>query len=216
VTTATAPTSSQDRCVLLRGISWQTYESLLNELQAEGQHLRLTYDQGLLEIMSPSPWHGKAGLLIARLVEIYTLEKQIPLVGLGNTTWRRESLAKGIEADECYYIQNAAWAAGREEFDLAVDPPPDLAIEIDITSSSLDKQSIYAALGVPELWRFENEKLIILQLSHSGIYEAAPVSLFLPALTPAVIERTVEERTSSKTDTQIMADFVKWVQSQSA
>src|SRR5205809_5465024 len=104
MTAPLAPPSSPDQRVLLRGISWSTYESLLRDL--DGQHVRLTYDRGMLEIMSPVlPRHGKTGLLIARLIEAYTLEMGIPLVGLSNTTWKKEALAKGLEADECYYIE---------------------------------------------------------------------------------------------------------------
>jgi Uma2 family endonuclease len=212
MTATVASFSSADQRVVLRGISWQTYESLVNEL--EGQHLRLTYDEGLLEIMSPSPRHGKTGVLIARLVEMFTFERNIPLVGLGDTTWRREALAKGLEADECYYIANAEWAAPREEFDLDVDPPPDLAVEVDITRSSLDKQSIYAALGVPELWRYEDEKLTIVTLGPDDKYTPVPQSPSLPKLPSNIVERFVRLRTSGKTDTQIMVDFVAWVRSQ--
>ncbi len=207
--TATAtPIPSAGQRVVLREISWQTYESLLREL--EGQHLRLTYDRGALEIMSPSPRHAKVGKLIARLVETFTLELNIPLVGLGNTTWRSESLERGLEADECYYVARADWAAGREDFDLTVDPPPDLAIEVDISSSSLKKREIYAALGVPELWRYEDDKLTIFVLSHKE-YAPALQSLNLPTLPPAVIEQFVRQRTKRTTDTAIVAEFAAWV-----
>ena len=196
--------------VLLRGVSWETYETLLREV--EGQHLRLTYDRGLLEIMSPSPKHGKIGKLIARLVETYTLEKEIPLVGLGTTTWKSEAIQRGLEADECYYVRNAEWAAPKEEFDLTVDPPPDLAIEVDITSSSLNKQEIYADLGVPELWRHEDERLKILLLDKATkTYVESLTSMALPELRPEVIDRFVTMRTSGATDTAILLQFAQWV-----
>ena len=208
MTIATAPTV--ERRVLMRGISWETYESLVREL--EGQQLRLTYDRGMLEIMSPSPKHGNVGKLVARIVEMYTLEKSIPLVGFGNTTWKSKALKKGAEADECYYVQHAEWAAGREEFDLNVDPPPDLVIEVDITSSSLNKQQIYADLGVPELWRHEDERLQVLLLDKATkTYVASPTSLSLPDLLPEVVDRFVAMRKSGATDTAILADFTRWV-----
>jgi len=147
---------------LLRNISWQTYEALLRDLV--NSHLRLTYDQGNLEIMSPSPQHAKIGKVLARMVETLTMELDIPLVALAKTTWKHEALAKGCEADECYYIPRADWATGRETFDLTVDPPPDLAIEVDVTSSSIDKLAIYAALKVPEVWRYQEPSLIVLHL----------------------------------------------------
>ena len=211
MTAIATPASSPDTRVLLRNVSWETYESLLHEL--EGQHLRLAYDRGLLEIMSPSQRHGRIGRLVARLVETYTLEMDIPIVGLGDATWRRKAVGRGVEADECYYIAHAEWAASREELDLDVDPPPDLAIEVDITRSSLDKESIYAALGVPELWRHEDDRLKIITLGDTGKYESAAISPSLPDLTPAVIERFLKLRTSGKTDTQILAEFTAWVRS---
>src|SRR5438067_1822722 len=126
--TAVLTRLSTDQRVLLRGVSWETYEALLRDL--EGSNTRLTYDQGLLEIMSPSQQHGRIGSLSARLVETFTYELQIPLIGLRNATWKRATLAKGAEADECYYIAaHAQWAAAREEIDIEVDPPPDLAVE---------------------------------------------------------------------------------------
>jgi Uma2 family endonuclease len=204
-----------ERRILLRDVSWETYETLLREL--EGQQLRLTYDRGLLEIMSPSPKHGKIGKLIARVVETFTLEKDIPIVGLGNTTWKSEVMRKGLEADECYYVQNAQWAAGRDEIDLNVDPPPDLAIEVDITSSSLDKQSIYAELGVPELWRHDDERLTILLLDKpTKRYRESSSSLCLPELLPEIVERYVRLRTSGMTDTAILAEFARWVRGATA
>ena len=205
----TAATPIVERRVLLRGVSWETYESLVREL--DGQHLRLTYDEGSLEIMSPSPKHGQIGKLVARIVETYTLEKNIPIVGFGNTTWKSEAIGKGLEADECYYVQHAEWAAGREEFDLQVDPPPDLAIEVDITSSSLDKQQIYAALGVPELWRYEDERLRILLRKSSGEYVTSTSSLSLPGLSPEIVERFVAMRKTGATDTAILTAFAQWV-----
>lgn len=212
MTTTIAPSSSADQFVVLHDISWETYESLVRDL--DDQPLRLTYDRGELEIMTLSPRHGRIGLLIARLVETFTLELHIPLVGLGNATWRRESLEKGIEADESYYLSHAQWAAGRNEIDLNIDPPPDLAIEVDISRSSLDKQSIYAALGVPELWRYEDDQLTIVQLDAQGHYQPVQTSPSLPHLSPDVIERFVRLRTSGKTDTEIVAAFVKWIHEQ--
>ena len=141
---------------------------------------------------------------------MFTFQRDIPCVGLGNTTWKKRAIAKGLEADECYYIANAQWAADREKIDLHTDPPPDLAIEVDITRSSLDKQAIYAALGVPELWRFENDRLMIVQLA-GKTYKAVSVSPSLPSLPPEVVERFVRQRTSGKTDTQILSEFVEWV-----
>ncbi len=180
--------------VVLFDVSWQTYELLLRDL-AE-QHVFLTYDRGTLEIMSPLFKHERAGRLLARLVQSYTEVRDIPIVSCGTTTWRRESLARGLEADECFYVQNEPLIRGREEVSLDRDPPPDLAVEVDITRSSLEKQAIYAALKIPELWRFENDQLQIFVLKPNGEYQQVDQSPALPGLALAQIDRFMRERLS--------------------
>lgn len=178
--------------VVLYDVSWQTYELLLRDL--EEQHVFLTYDRGTLEIMSPLFKHERAGRLLARLVQSYTEIRDIPIVSCGTTTWRRESLARGLEADECFYVQNEPLIRGREEVSLDRDPPPDLAIEVDITRSSLEKQTIYAALRIPELWRFENDQLQIFVLQSNGEYQQVDQSPALPGLALAQIDRFMRLR----------------------
>ena len=215
MTTATAPTSAPPERVVLRGVSWETYEALLRDL--DGQYIRLTYDGGTLEILSPiGRRHERAGHFIARVVEAFTFELAIPIVGLGRTTWKSEARLKGLEADECYYVANAAWVATLDEeyeIQLPGDPPPDLAIEVDITSSSLDKEAIYASLGVPELWRWENDQLHIRVLRPDGTYERRAASVSFPRLPIAVIEQYAGRR-GPVDDTTVMREFVAWVRSQ--
>jgi len=213
MTTTAAPISAPPQHVVLRDVSWETYERLLRDL--DGQHLRLTYDRGTLEIMSPSVEHANIGKLIARMVEALTFERNIPLVGLSNATWRSQPLDRGLEAAECYYLRHAHWAAGRSKIDLSTDPPPELAIEVDISSSSLDKQAIYAALGVRELWRYENDLLTILLLDGTR-YRIAEQSECLPLLTPEVVRRFVHLRVTGATDTDITRAFVDWLRQQPA
>lgn len=197
----------EDR-VLLHNISWETYELLLRDL--ENSHVRLTYDQGDLEIMSPSPKHERVGKFLGRMVEQFTVELNIPLVGFGRATWRNQTLAKGLEADESYYIPRAAWASSREEIDLTIDPPPDLAIEVDVTHPTIDKLAVYAALKVPEVWRYEDPTLFVLHLQPSGMYEPRPRSLALPMLEPQVLESFIKRRNTAD-DTAIMREFRDWV-----
>jgi Uma2 family endonuclease len=205
--TLLVPSTSADQRVVLRDVSWQTYLTLLSEV--EGQHLFLTYDRGILEIMSPSPKHAKIGKFIARLVETFTLELRIPIVGLGTTTWKSEAVLKGLEADECYYVQRAAWAAEREVFDLPADPPPDLAIEVDVSGSTVDKEAIYATLGVPELWRWDDERLAVLKLVEDH-YVRTDRSICLPLLSLDVVADYVRRRTTAD-DTTLMLEFREWV-----
>jgi Uma2 family endonuclease len=171
--------------VLLQGITWQTYRSLVMELESQPTK-RLTYDNGVLEIWMPLPPHETYKRWLGRLVEIVTEEMDLEIRSLSSSTWSRKDLLKGVEADECYYIQNEAAVRGKMEIDLTVDPPPDLAIEIDITNPSLPRLPIYAALGVPEVWQFDGEQFQILQLV-SGEYKAQPQSQALPMVTVQVV-----------------------------
>jgi Uma2 family endonuclease len=172
--------------VLLQGISWETYQSLVQELESQPGK-RLTYDNGLLEIFMPLPPHERYKRWTGRFVETLTQTLNIEICSLSACTWSRKDLVKGVEADECYYIQNEAMIRGKMAIDLTIDPPPDLAIEIDITSLSLPRLPIYAALGVPEVWRFDGEKMVLLAL-RNGTYQEIPVSIALPIVTPEILQ----------------------------
>ncbi|GGA39058.1 Uma2 family endonuclease [Okeania sp. KiyG1] len=145
---------------VLTGVRWETYQALLLDL-AENPSKKLTYDQGALEIMTPLPEHEINKGFLGRLVQTTTEVLGLEISSIGSTTLSREDLQKGIEPDECYYITNEALVRGQIKFDFNIDPPPDLAIEIDITSSSLDRLTIYAALGIREIWRFDGKNLFI-------------------------------------------------------
>lgn len=173
-------------CILLQGITWETYQALVKELDSQPGK-RLTYDNGLLEIFMPLPPHEKNKKYLARFVELVTEEWEIEICSLGSCTWSRKDLAKGVEPDECYYIQNEAVMRGKMDIDLTVDPPPDLAIEIDITSLSLPRLPIYCALGVPEVWRFDGDRVVLLSLVN-GEYGELSQSLALPIVTATVLQ----------------------------
>lgn len=174
----------------LEGVSWDTYERLLEDI-GDG-HVRLTYDEGRLEIVSPSNPHERVKTIIGRLIEAYVIEAGIRLEGFGSTTYQRKDLQKGLEPDECYYIQHYDVVIGRDEFDWAIDPPPDLAIEVDIWSRSVPRQPIYAALGVPEIWRYDGEKVVSLHRDSDGIYVPSNISLAFPLLPLELVTRLVE------------------------
>ena len=166
--------------VVLDGVSWSLYQQMLAEI-GEG-HVRLTFDQGRLEIMSPSYRHEIPKKVLARLIEAYTDTMNLTIEGLGSMTFAREDLQKGIEPDECYYITNASAVIGKDELDLTVDPPPDLAIEIDISPPDVARQPIYAALGVAEIWRYDGKNLTTLHRNSAGAYSPASHSLAFPKL----------------------------------
>jgi Uma2 family endonuclease len=178
------------RSILLEGISWRLYEQLLEEL--DGSHLKITYDRGRLEIMAPLPIHESIKKIAARVIEMYAAEAGIPIYGLGSTTFRREDLEKGLEPDECFYVANAPAVEGKETLDLTVDPPPDLVLEIDNQSRSINKQTIYASLGVPEIWRHDGKQFTYLRLDKHGKYVPASRSLAFPDFTAADFNRFVE------------------------
>jgi len=160
----------------LRGISWRLYEQLLD---AVGDGLpRMTYDRGTLEMEMLSEAHQALNWIAGRFIEAYAEERGIPYKPVGSMTWRRQAIEGGLEPDESYYIQNYAQVRGRE-IDLEVDPPPDLAIEIDLSSPDVEKASIYARLGVPEIWRWRDARLIVLAL-HAGAYQELQTSIALP------------------------------------
>ncbi len=122
-----------------------TTKAVLEDLQ--DRRLRISYDCGRLEVMSPHPEHEIAALIIDRMVCLYCDEFDIKLEGYGSSTWKRRSLGKGVEPDECYYVENALRIVGKREFDLDVDPPPDIAVEIDITNTSVHKFPYLCGFG---------------------------------------------------------------------
>jgi Uma2 family endonuclease len=205
--------TSDGQRFLLRGVGWHTYESLLNGLG--DRRVRLTYDRGDLELMSPSYRHETFGRLLGRMIDTLTLELNLPMKGGGSTTFRRADLDRGLEPDECYYLANQPRVQGKEEIDLTVDPPPDLAIEVDITRSSLDRMGIYAALGVPELWRFDGESLQVYGLQADGTYALRPSSLSFPFLPMSDVVRFLI-RGEAMDETPWVRSFRDWIRAEVA
>lgn len=208
MTTTLIPSANR---FLLKNISWQTYEALLKDMESQ-PGIRLTYDRGILEIMSPLDPHETYSTLIGRFVETLTEELNIEIRSLGSRTCKREDLARGLEPDECYYIQNESVVRHLEQIDLNQDPPPDLAIEIDITSSSINRLDLYAALGVPEVWRYDGSQLIIYQLQNRE-YLVCTNSPTFPQLTPSEIIRFLELRKTTG-ETTLIRLFRQWVRNQ--
>ena len=143
---------------VLYNLSWETFEALLRDT-GEHRGSRFAYDCGTLEIMTPLFEHENPKSNLGNFIIALAEELDIEIRSAGSTTLKRKSLTKAIEPDSCYYIENKAAMRGRETLNLEIDPPPDLAVEIDITSSSVNKFNIYAALGVAELWKYDGEVL---------------------------------------------------------
>jgi Uma2 family endonuclease len=203
-----AASQQPEQRVLLSGITWSTFESLLAETKNHGT--RFTYDRGYLEMMSPSREHERFKGLLGRMIETMTVELGIPISSAGSTTLKAEWEERGLEADESYYIASEPRVRGRDKIDLRTDPPPDLAIEVDISSSSLDQLSIYAVLGVPEVWFYDGETLKVYGLQPEGAYAQQSRSPAFPFPPLDEVERFLARRNEADETTWICS-YREWV-----
>ncbi|GAB4185420.1 MAG: Uma2 family endonuclease [Coleofasciculaceae cyanobacterium] len=203
-----ATSTPAEQRTVLHNISWQTFEALLQET-GEDRGSRFAYDCGTLEIMTPLFEHENPKIQLDRFVVALAEELGIEIKSAGSTTLKRKIVKRGIEPDNCYYIQNEPAVRGRQELDLETAPPPDLAIEIDITSSSVNKFGIYSALGVPELWRYNGRVLKFYQLIE-GEYVECEFSIAFPIVSVTDMSRFIEQ---SKTSGEIalLKSFRAWV-----
>jgi Uma2 family endonuclease len=198
-----------DEIIHLSGISWSTYETLLEELS--DRRLRLTYNRGNLEIMAPYPEHELNKRVLGRFIETIAEELDISIYPLGSTTFKQPKLS-GAEPDECFYIQNIAAVQGKKRLDLAEDPAPDLVLEIGVTSSSKNRLQVYADLGVAEVWIYNGESLTIQQLQN-GNYIASQTSQFFANLSIPEIAKWLQRSTTMDYLALVKA-FRGWVRSQ--
>jgi len=209
----TATPEIAEQRVILANISWQTFEQLLKEL-GDKRATRLAYNEGLLEIMSPLGPHENSNRFIESLIGAIADELNLTLKRFGSLTLKREKKLKGAEPDSCYYIQNEPLVRNKQEIDLDNDPPPDLVLEIDITSGSLDKRPIYAAIGVPELWRYNGNKLEVFVLQPSSQdYQRVNQSPTFPWMPLDVIPRFIRQ-TLVDGETAALRAFRAWVREQ--
>ncbi len=160
--------------LVLDDVSWKRYSQLLHIFS--DRHLRLTYDRGRLEIMTLSFEHESLSQFLGRLVIVLTEESALDVEEGGSTTFRQKRRKKGLEPDNCYWIANADKVRGKKAIDLSVDPPPDLSLEIDISNSSMNRMRIYAALGVPEVWLYDENGLAFFRLNSENLYDPATTS----------------------------------------
>jgi Uma2 family endonuclease len=178
--------------LVLDDIDWNTYRKLSETLS--GRHLRVTYDRGRLELMTISRLHGTLCRLLAQLIAVLTEEFNLPCGSCGDMTCDSEPLDRGIEPDECFYIENEPRVRTRDHIDLSVDPPPDLAIEVDVSRDSRRRLSVYAALGVPEVWRFDGERLTIYSRQPDGKYQIVDRSPHFPTVPSSEVEGVIARR----------------------
>ena len=169
------------------GVSWETYVQLLEEL-GDDRQARLTFNHGALEIMSPKRLHEQVTRLIDMVVTLLAFELGLNVDNCGAMTLRVESAQRGGEPDSCFYVANEAAVRGVDEINLQLHPPPDIVLEVDITSPSLDKFGLYLAARVPEVWRYDGARMNFYALAGER-YNDASHSLCFPHLTAALLER---------------------------
>ena len=185
--------------VVLEDVSWADYEDQLRIIG--GRHVRVNYDSGRMEIMSPLRRHGNDATDLGWMVLVLVEELDIPAQAADPVTLRRPDLDKGVEPDRLFHFGlNAVAVQERREFDFTVDPPPDLVIEVDVTASSVPRLPIFAALGIPEIWRVDDDELQFLHLQPDGSYQPRDRSRAFPGLLVAEAARFLEQgRGANKT-----------------
>lgn len=200
---STVSTFAEHR-VLIDGVSWQTYSALVDE--SEHASGRMSYDEGTLEIMCPAMPHESSKSLIGRMIERFTEIRRIDIRSSASTTFRRNDLKRGFEADESYYIQNAELIRGKHEIDLAIDPPPDLVIEVEITKSAINKLRMFASMGIPEVWRYDG-KILSIGFLQSDRFTESDVSQVLPGFPIALASELLSLR-FDVSETELIRKFV--------
>src|SRR5712691_6637300 len=172
-------------------VSWEDYDQLLADL-GDDYHVRVSYDCGRLEIMSPLPEHGEFAEVVQDIAREITRELGVKLEARGSMTIRSAWQAKGAEPDTCFYVQNAARIIGKRSLDFNTDPPPDIVVEIDLTNVSQPKFPIYAALRVPEIWRYDGSQAYFYHFAGEQYVETSHSRSF-PFLTSAVLAQFIEQ-----------------------
>ena len=185
--------------VVIADVTWEYYESFVDAV-ADGENLRVAFDGKDIEVMTLGPFHESLGGIVAVFIATIAAELGVEHQPVGSTTWKRKNVKRGVESDLCYYFDPAKLVTFTEAFARRSNkvedyPNPDLAIEIDISRSKIDRPGIYAVLKVPELWRFHNEQFSIAQLRPGGKYVPASRSRFL-AVRPDEITRWILEEPS--------------------
>ena len=186
--------------LIIHAFAWEEYERLLDDL-SDGSHVRVSYDRGNLEVTSPLPEHEDYARFIDDLVRALSDTLDLKLEKRGSATWKKRSLARGVEPDACYYVRNADRIIGKRTIDLESDPPPDIVVEIDVTNESLSKFPIYCALSVPEIWRYDGRIAQFYELGVDAYWEVLESPCF-PGLKPATLAEALEQ---SKTEGQTAA-----------
>lgn len=194
--------------VLLENISWSTFKTMLAEMGTERKN-RLAYDNGNIEIMTPQMPHENSNRLIELFVEVLCEELELEIKSVGSLTLIRDDLERGAEPDSSFYIQNELLVRNKSNIDLAIDPPPDLVVEVEYSKPKIDKLRLYATMGVPEFWRYQGNVLKIYSLQNRQYTEVETSPIFAP-VPVAEIPRFITESKQVGQVTTVRA-FREWV-----
>jgi Uma2 family endonuclease len=176
----------------LQNVAWDDYEHLLTQMESYHPGHRLSYDCGRLIIVSPSAEHELYKEFAHILIFILSEEGGLTIQTAGATTFKDKLLKKGLEPDTCVYVQNALRVIGKRRLKIGVDPPPDVAVEIDMSSDSIDKLPIYASMGVPEIWRYDGKVAHFYKLAGEN-YEVIRESIAFPGFNAQVFAQYLEQ-----------------------
>jgi len=217
VNTPVAPSPSvlvdlPEKRVQLYNISWQAYESILTAIGDQRSAL-LTYYKGSLEIMTPLEKHENSSDSIDHFIQVLTEERDLNIKSMASTTLKHPNIRVGAEPDKAYYIANEKLVRGKI-VDIQIDPPPDLIVEVDITHTDINKNALYAEMGVPEFWRYNGQILTIYCLK-SGVYEAVETSPTFPGVPKERLYQFLQD-CAEVGETQAKRDFRAWIKEQLA
>jgi Uma2 family endonuclease len=193
--------------IVLYHVPWKAYEAILEAMG--DRRLRHTYDRGTLEIMSPLKRHDRTKKIIGRMIEAASLALRIEIQSIGSTTLRKENKEKGLEPDECYYVAHEAAVRHFDDYDPQRDPPPDLAVEVDVTHSSVSRMDVYRGLGISEVWRLHAGDVTFYELTR-GRYSKIDKSVAFPMITPLVVTKFLALR-HEVSENEIIRRFVAFV-----
>jgi Uma2 family endonuclease len=197
--------------LIFQNVSWDDYEALLDQV-GEASGLRISYDRGRLRVMTLSAEHENIERFVEALIHTIRLRFRIPIRSFGSMTMKRRKRSKGNEPDCCFYVQNAQAIGNKMHLDFNIDPPPDIAVEIDIHHDSIDKLEIYAGLGVPEVWRYDGYQMAIYHLLEDE-YAIGDTSQALPMLSSAVLTDFLN-RLKTEGEFQSLLAFDEWLKTQ--
>jgi Uma2 family endonuclease len=213
VKVAATPPTQLEQQLRLSLIDWPTYVAFSDGLGP--RHVRTTYADGEMELMTLGRKHERAKKRLAMLVEALAQELDLDIEPGGSMTCRRQDQLCGLEPDECYWIKHEPAMRNRDEFDALRDPPPDLAIEVEISRSSINRMEIYARLNVPEVWRWDGETLSFSVLVRGRRYEEATASRSFPGLRAADLQAFLKEQAGDSLG-RVLQNFRKWARKQAA